>query len=63
MNSIPFFDKITVEDKEELAEKIDMLLSDSNKVVTMGNNAEQVATSEMNVLDRLYDLMRQRGIL
>ena len=54
---------LEVEDKEELAEKIDMLLSDSNKVVTMGNNAEQVATSEMNVLDRLYDLMRQRGIL
>jgi len=54
---------IEVENKDKLAQVIDMLLTDPDKVVALGNNAEKVATSEMNVLDRLYDLMRQRGIL
>ncbi|MBP5344108.1 MAG: 3-deoxy-D-manno-octulosonic acid transferase [Alphaproteobacteria bacterium] len=54
---------IEVENKEALAQTIDTLLSDPNKITELGANAEQVATSEMNVLDRLYSLMQQRGIL
>jgi len=54
---------IEVENKEALARAIDMLLTHPETKQEIANNAEQVATSEMNVLDRLYDLMKQRGIL
>ena len=54
---------IEVEDKDKLVGVIDSLLTSPDKVTELGNSAEQVATSEMNVLDRLYDLMHQRGIL
>ena len=54
---------IEVADKEGLIQTIDKLLSLPELRLQIGHNAEQVATSEMTVLDRLYDLMKQRGIL
>jgi len=54
---------LEVPDKAGLQQTIDMLLSRSDLRTQIGCNAEQVASSEMTVLDRLYDLMKQRGIL
>ena len=54
---------IEVQNKEELAEKMRFYLQNSNEQLAIMERAHQMAISEMAVLDRLYDLLKERNLV
>lgn len=49
-----------VNDKQELFKQVDTLLQDTSAFKNTAQNAYQLATSEIAVLDRVYDLLHQK---
>ena len=54
---------LEVQDAEELASTVQLLLSSVGKRNELAQNAYTVATSEMTVLDRVYECLKIRGIV
>ena len=54
---------IEVQDKQELADKIAFYLNNPDERQSIGVRAHQMAISEMAVLDRLYDLLKERNFV
>ena len=54
---------IEVSDKEDLREKVEFYLKNSDECHSIGSRAEALACSEMAVLDRVYDVLKQREIV
>lgn len=54
---------IEVQNKEELAEKVRFYLQNPNAQQEIGMRAHKMAISEMAVLDRLYDLLKERNFV
>jgi 3-deoxy-D-manno-octulosonic-acid transferase len=54
---------IEVFDKDEMAEKILFYLSHPEEMVVLGARAEELACSEMAVLDRVYDALSERSFV
>ena len=51
---------IEVKNKEELQEKLDLFLQNPNAFDSTKEHAEQLATSEMSVLDRVWKILNQK---
>lgn len=54
---------LEVKDESELAATVQVLLQSLSKRNELAQNAHQVATSEMSVLDRVYECLKVRGIV
>ena len=54
---------VEVQDKNELEQKIRFYLQNPNEQQAISQRANQMAVSEMAVLDRLYDLLKQRSFV
>ena len=54
---------VEVQNKDELAEKMRFYLKNPDACMQMGTCAHQMAISEMAVLDRLYDLLKERSFV
>lgn len=54
---------LEVKDEDELAVTVQVLMSSSGKRDELSANAHQVATSEMAVLDRVYECLKMKGIV
>ena len=54
---------LEVKDEKELLETIKDLLKNPEKQVQLNEKAHVTATSEMAVLDRLYQCLKERGIV
>lgn len=54
---------IEVANADEMQTKLDYLLGHPDEVAKIGEVAEQLASSEMAVLDRLYELLKNKRIL
>ena len=54
---------LEVQNEEELASTITLLLKDGGRQSALAQNAYRVATSEMAVLDRVYECLKTRGIV
>lgn len=54
---------LEVKDEKELLETIKDLLKNPEKQVSLNEKAHATATSEMAVLDRLYQCLKERGIV
>lgn len=54
---------IEVQDKSELTNKVRYYLQNPNEQLAITERAHQMAISEMTVLDRLYDLLKERNFV
>ena len=54
---------IEVADLNELSRTISDLFSNAQKISIIGEKGYELASSEMAVLDRLYDLLKKQGVL
>ena len=54
---------IEVPDKSVMREKIAFYLRQKDECIRLGKRAEILACSEMAVLDRVYDVLKQREIV
>ena len=54
---------LVVQDKQALADEVQQLLSQPQMRSEMAERAHQMATSEMAVLDRVYECLKSRGVV
>ena len=51
---------IEVQNKSELGEKLDLFLTNPDAFSSMSEKAKQLATSEMSVLDRVWEILHKK---